>query len=573
MVPSYFVSLERIPLTPNGKIDRRALPVPEPEAEETHTAPRNDIEKEMAGIWSEVLGVEKDTIGIDTNFFQLGGHSLKATVMIAKLQGKFNVKVPLAAVFKTPNIRGLAEFITGLAEHKYASIEPAEKKDYYLLSSAQKRLYILQQVDPESTAYNMPGAVPLSGEADLEKLKQAFIKLIERHESLRTSFHMIANEPIQRIREKVEVKFEVEESDAIQHSKFIIHNFIRPFDLSHAPLLRLDLIKQEGKHLLLVDMHHIISDGISHQVLTREFMTLYAAHGNPLPPLRLQYKDYALWQNNDEMQQIIKQQEEYWLKQFAEGVPVLELPTDYKRDQVQGYEGSVFEFFINEEDTRLLKALALNEDATLYMVLLALFNIMLSKLSGQQDIVVGTIVAGRGHPDLESIIGVFINTLALRNFPAEEKTFTDILGEVKDRTLKSFENQDYPFEELVNHLQAGREGNRNPVFDVLFSFQTIEMPELEIPGVEKESLAVQGVISKFDLTLDGYEEEEKLHLFFEYRTRLFDEETVSLWADCFKEIVSAVMTDSKVKLKDITLSYHLAEIKTDTEEQRKAFGF
>ncbi|UCH93005.1 MAG: non-ribosomal peptide synthetase, partial [Candidatus Aminicenantes bacterium] len=396
----------------------------------------NEIQKILARIWHEVLGVEKEVIGIDTNFFELGGHSLNATVMAAKIHKNLKVKLPLVEVFKTPFIRDLARIITGMTAGSYESIEPIEKKEYYLASSAQKRLYFLQQMDLQNTVYNMPEVIPLTGEIDIAKLEETFKKLIKRHESLRTSFKMIGDEPRQRIHHEVEFEF----------IKTPEYPFVRPFDLSQPPLLRVGLKKTGNKnHLLLVDMHHIIADGVSQDILAKDFASLYA--NDPLPPLRLRYKDICQWQNSEREKQNLEQQEAYWLKVFDGEIPVLDIPTDYTRPKIQDFEGNTLHFEISRQCTHRLKSMVLEENVTAYMVLLSVYNILLSRLSGQEDIVVGTAVAGRRHPDLEKIIGMFVNTLPLRNYPNSAMTFNEFLADVKKRTLEAFENQVYPFEE------------------------------------------------------------------------------------------------------------------------------
>ncbi|MCP4153239.1 MAG: non-ribosomal peptide synthetase, partial [bacterium] len=308
MIPPYFIKLEKIPLTPNGKIDRNALPEPTAlHTQQQYTPPRNDTEKKLTRIWAETLNIKEKEIGIDSDFFQIGGHSLKATVMATKIHKELNIKLPLAKIFKAPSIRALANTIKGKTQEKYAAIEPVEKKEYYIQSAAQKRLYVLQQMELESMPYNMPRIIPLppatpggvspatpGGEGDLASVEKAFRKLIQRHDSLRTTFRIINGTPVQLIHERVEFKIEYN-----NHAQ----NFFRPFELAGAPLLRVrviestgtNIVKSGGERFLLIDMHHIITDATSQTVLIKEFFKLYA--GECLPPLNLQYKDYTEWQN------------------------------------------------------------------------------------------------------------------------------------------------------------------------------------------------------------------------------------------------------------------------------------
>jgi tyrocidine synthetase-3 len=549
MIPSYFVELEEIPLTPSGKIDRKALPAPEVQTGDYYAAPRDEIEKRLVKMWSEVLGVEA-VIGIDDNFFALGGHSLKGTVLTVKIHKEFNVKLPLLQVFRTPHIRGMAEYIKEQLkqwkEDRYASIEPVEKKGYYPLSSAQKRLYILQQMTLESTAYNMPQFIPLSEEPDISKLEETFKRLIERHESLRTSFHMINNQPVQKVHDTVEFAIEYYDSQSVQ-----------PFDLSRAPLLRVGLVKTgENGTILSVDMHHIISDGLSHGVLVKDFIALYT--GEDLPPLRIQYKDYAEWQNEEKEKETIKQQEAYWLRQFEEEVPVLNLPMDYERPKVQRFEGSVAHFEVNREITDTLKKLALEEGATLYMVLLAIYMVFLAKMSGQEDIVVGTPVAGRRHVDLEKVIGMFVNTLALRNKPAGEKTFEGFLREVKENALEAFENQEYPFEDLVENAAVTRDAGRNPLFDVMLVLQNMDLNMTDTPPPDTGEETSRGHVfenetAKFDLVLNGAERNEGLLFSLGYSTNLFKKETIERHIKYLHAILLAALNDRNIRISEIDI--------------------
>ncbi|MGD2093028.1 MAG: amino acid adenylation domain-containing protein, partial [Candidatus Aminicenantes bacterium] len=589
MIPTYFMQIEKIPLTPNGKVDRRALPAPELKAGEGYVAPGNAVEEILTGLCSLVLGVEKDRIGIDSNFFEWGGQSLKATVLTAKMHKAFNVRVPLAQIFKTPSVRGISQFIIKAKEDRYAAIEPVEKKDCYALSSAQKRLYLLHQMELESTAYNMPAAFILEGVFEKAKLEDTSRKLIHRHESLRTSFHMVAEEPVQRIHEQMEFAIEYydlatkhtgntgEEKYKSQitnykqipnhklqitnkketkshHSSFIIHHsFIRPFDLTKAPLLRVGLIHTPSlaghRYILIVDMHHIVSDGISMDLCVKEFMSLYS--GEELPPLKIQYKDFSGWQKSKKERESIKKQEDYWLREFSGEIPVLNLPYDFARPVIQDFAGSTLSFGIGKEETGKLKHLALTEGSTLYMVLLTSINVFLEKVSGQEKIVVGSPTAGRRHPDLEQIIGMFVNTLALRSYPAREKTVREFLKEVKDKTLKAQENQDYPFEDLVEKAAVKRDAGRNPLFDVMFVLQNMDVLEIVIPGLRLKPYRYANKISKFDLTFYCEERVDSLVFTVEYSTKLFRQDTIKRFTRYFNKIVSGILNNPEIKIGEI----------------------
>ncbi len=390
MIPSYFIELDAMPLTPNGKLDHRALPDPRKgDSKIERIAPRDEMEMKLVGIWAKALGLAEELISIDANFMELGGHSLRAVVLCAEIHKQLQIRMPLAQVFNTPTIRGLAEYIRTATREVFHSIEPTEKKDFYPLSSAQKRLFILQQMDPQSTHYNMPIAARLEGEVESEKFQEAFRRLIERHESLRTSFLIVAGVPVQRVHEAAELEFEIlagrgqgAEGREKENLAKVLKGFIRPFDLSKAPLLRVGLFDLGEKHyILLVDIHHIAADGSSQVILARDFMELLM--GKDLPGLKLQYRDYAEWQKGKQEKESLKNQEVFWGEQVAGEIPALHLPTDFPRPGVQDFEGDAVMFELGQEMTGTLKSLAMQQDVTLYMMLLAFLNVLLSKLSGQ----------------------------------------------------------------------------------------------------------------------------------------------------------------------------------------------
>ncbi|UCH97861.1 MAG: AMP-binding protein, partial [Candidatus Aminicenantes bacterium] len=351
----------------------------------------------------------------------------------------------------------------------------------------------------------------------------------------------------------------------------LISSFIRPFDLSHAPLVRIGLIKlKEAKHLLLLDMHHIISDGFSHGVLVEDFTSLYT--GKALSPLKLQYKDYSRWQNSEKQKEHIKQQEAYWLKEFSDEVPQVNLPLDFVRPAAQSFAGKILEFTIGETNTRDLKSRASHQDVTLYMILLAIFNVLLAKLSGTEEVIIGTAVAGRRHTDLEKIIGMFVNTLVLRNHPGGEKPFILFLQEIKKRTLHAFENQDYPFEDLVEKVAVKRDAGRNPLFDIMFNYQSADresqpntMTQFERP-LESDPDLYESQISKFDLTLTAVDMDKNLFFAVEYCTKLFKEETIKRFINCFKRIVSFIVGDYRKKISEI-------EIVSEEEKRQILYDF
>ncbi|MCY9628074.1 condensation domain-containing protein, partial [Paenibacillus thiaminolyticus] len=557
MVPSCFVQLEHMPLTPNGKIDRKALPEPDGSMQTgaEHVAPRTAVEAQLAQIWQEVLGLPR--IGVKDHFFDIGGHSLRATALVAKLHKEMGIEMPLREVFQSPTIEQMAEVITGKAitdkerQVAYRPIPITEESAYYPLSSAQKRLYILSQLEGGELSYNMPGVLEMEGALDRERLEEAFRQLIRRHETLRTGFELVGGEAVQRVHRDVAFAVEhvrVKEEEANAH----LRKFMRPFDLRQPPLLRARLLElRPDRHLLLFDMHHIISDGASLGLFLREFAQLY--EGAELPPLRIQYKDYAAWQQGEMQRERMSKQEAYWLEVFGGEVPVLDLPADYTRPLVRSFTGNTFQFVIDQQRREKVRQLALQTGTTLYMVLLAAYTTLLSKYSGQEDIIVGTPIAGRTHADLEPLVGMFVNTLAMRNAPAGEKTFQEYVQEVKENTLSAYENQDYPFEELVSKLDVAREVSRNPLFDTMFVLQNIEQSEVSIEGLTCTLYPNEHHIAKFDLTFSLTEGAEGIAGTIEYACSLYKEETIRRMAGHFQQVLDTILSDPNRKLSSIEI--------------------
>ncbi|MCC3380887.1 non-ribosomal peptide synthetase, partial [Paenibacillus farraposensis] len=551
MIPSYFVQLEHMPLSPNGKIDRKALPAPEEHMNtgQEYVAPRSEREAQLVRIWQEVLGLQ--TVGIKDNFFEIGGHSLRATIVTARIQKEMNVGISLREVFQAPTIEQMAQLLDGREHIDYASIPNVEGQAYYPVSSAQKRLYLLSQLEGGETSYNMPGVLMVEGSLDRSRAEEAFRQLIRRHETLRTSFDVVNGEPVQRV--QPEVPFAVEyiqakEEEAPAH----IRRFVRAFDLRQAPLLRVGLIELEAeRHLLLFDMHHIVSDGASINILVEEFNRFY--EGEELPKLRIQYKDYAAWQLAEARSERLSKQAAYWLDVYRDELPVLELPTDYARPPVQSFAGSSIEFVINQRQTHALQQLAAQTGSTLFMVLLSAYTALLHKYTRQEDIIVGTPIAGRPHADLEGMIGMFVNTLALRNFPAADKTFYQYVLEVKESALKAYENQDFPFEELVEKLDLRRDLSRNPIFDTLFVLQNTEQGDQEIDGLQFKPYAHPHQTAKFDLTLHVTENEEELACSLEYATALFQRETVERMTKHLVQLIDVILEKPETKLSSIEI--------------------
>ncbi|MDW3191885.1 MAG: amino acid adenylation domain-containing protein [Cytophagales bacterium] len=551
MLPSFYVHLSEFPLTPNGKIDKKALPDPEVSASEEYLAPSTHTESQLVGIWSDVLKIEPNAISVSRSFFELGGHSLKAINLINQISQSLNSQLKLKDLFDHQSIQKLGSFIDQLDSSQHNSIAPATKKPHYPLSPAQRRMYFLYEFDKQSLAYNMPQMVRLVGVLDKERLEGAFNQLISRHESLRTSFEVIDGEVYQKITEALELKLEYLEAKESE-IEAIAEQFIQPFDLSNPGQIRVTLARiSSEEHALMVDTHHIITDGVSNEILLKDFMNFYKKEA--CLSLPLQYKDYAEWLQGMEQQEIMSIHQTFWNDQYINELNALELPTDYPRPQIKNHTGDFIGFTFSNATTNALKSLCQKEEKTMFMVLLSVFNVLLSKLSNQEDIVVGTPTAGRSHVATEGIIGMFVNTLPLRNYPKGEMSFVQFLDDVKQRVLACFEHESYPYEQLVEDLAIPRETSRNPLFDVMFSFQNFEEVKFALPGLKLNQFSHQSYTSKFDLSWTAREVDDELEIGVAYATDLFKEATIERFIDYFKRIVDAVIEDPDQQLFEIDI--------------------
>ncbi|UCH92158.1 MAG: amino acid adenylation domain-containing protein [Candidatus Aminicenantes bacterium] len=574
MIPSYFEPLEKIPLTPNGKIDRKSLPKPGWKVVESYDAPRNKIEKKLAGIWAEVLGIGKDKISIHDIFFQLGGHSLKAMLLTSKIYRELNVKMHLTEVFKNPTIKSMSKYIESTGITIYTAIEPVEEKEYYPMSFQQKGLYFIQKFDPESISYNMPRAFMLKGDIQREKFEEALVGLINRHEILRMSFEMIDDQPVQVVHHDVMVEVEYYEMDVEEVRKAVM-SFIKPFDLSMAPLMRVKLIKiSDGNHLLFFDLHHVISDAFSDHVMISDFMKLYSNRHNELPPLRIHYSSYSQWHFRLIQSGELASQEAYWLKRFSDEIPLLTMATDFPRPGEKNFQGSRIHLKLDIELTNKIKKYLRESGTTLYILMLAVYTILLSKYSGQDDIVVGSPISGRTHPDLYNIIGLFANMLPMRNFPKENLRFQDFLKEVKTNAFNAYENQDYQFTELVAKLDIPKDLSRHPLFDAVLAVGTPEPGDSENEDFHVQRYDYEFSGLKFDLLLDAWEGEDSIHFNLNYSVSLYKSANAEKMLQHLAEILEKISEDDGVMLKDITISHALIRVESVFPgNEAESFGF
>ncbi len=574
MIPRYFIPLEKMPMTPNGKIDRQQLPEPGTviAPESVYVAPTNEIEEKIAAIWKEVLAVEK--VGIHDNFIELGGHSLLVISIISRIHQEFNVELQLGDVFENPTIKELSQLVMASAPSLYTAIKPAEEKEYYPATTDQKRMFILNRFEGISTTYNLPGVWKVEGNLDRHYFERVLQLLIDRHEMFRTSFKMIDDELVQVIRKKVDFTLqyiEAEDRDIKSESalKKITGAFIQPFDLNTVPLLRVALVKlTAGEHLLLLDSHHIITDGVSENIYVRDFYRLYS--GEELPGLKLRYKDYSEWQNRLGSTGQLKNQEEYWLKIFEGEIPVLDLPHDYPRPAVQSFAGDIVGFGLSKEVSGQINRLANETGTTLFMVLLAMFNVLLQKYTGREDIITGTIIAGRNNTELENTIGLFVKTLALRNYPTPGKSFDSFLEEIKRNTLQAFENQMYPFSRLVEKLKLTKNRSRNPLFDAAFVLQNTQTSlsgknEGNI-GLKLSPYGFENNTSLFDLYFQAFEANDRILCGFQYSTSLFKRETIQLMKERFLILIKNILNSKSEKIRDMDFSIPVEVEIRKTEE-------
>ncbi|MGD2085119.1 MAG: condensation domain-containing protein [Candidatus Aminicenantes bacterium] len=567
MCPSYVVYLQKMPLTANGKIDRKALPVPKINDGEKYAAPENEFQEKLLEIWAEVLAIEKELIGINTSFFELGGHSLKATLMADKILEQFHSKILLADIFKAPTIKEISTAVQEVKNDKKSSIKAVEQREYYALSSAQERMYLIARLNPDMIGYNVPLAVMVEGKLEKEPIERAFSALINRHETLRTSFQVIDRQPVQRIHDQV--AFEVEYHDAPgRNENEIVQNFLRPFDLSKPPLFRGSLIRiGDSKYIFIIDMHHIITDGISMIIFVKEFIALYGE--KQLYPLKLQYKDFSAWQSSEKEKEAFQHQIKYWERMYEKDIPSLNLPTDFERPAVKNFSGNMVHFIIESRLTREINHLRKKSGTTMYMTLLGVFYVLLFKYTLAEDIVVGSPVTGRRHPHLQNTLGLFVNMLALRNRPQKDQSFREFLGDVKENTLNAMENQDYQFEELTMKLGIQGSLNTNPLFNVVFEMQNIDFEIREESSIRSAdplkvvSYDLDIFSSVFDLILAAVEINNNSAIKMEliYSSELFKKTAVENMTKHYIEILEQVVENDNIKLKDIEFSNRLLKVK------------
>ena len=552
MIPSYFMELKEIPYTVNGKIDRKNFPIPNINISKTIISARNNTDSKVVELLTNILNISH--VSIDDSFFELGGDSLSAINLCAQIQNEFNVQLFVKDVLEHPTIQEISDIITNnLNNTNKLTIKPIPEANYYIASSAQKRMFFTSSMAGDnSTLYNIPGGVILDGSVDINKLKECFNKLIGRHESLRTYFELKDGVVVQEIINKIDFKLKIEENCDFNNLNTIFEDFVKPFDLTKAPLFRAQLFKFNGKKsALLVDMHHIISDGTSLSIFIDELCKLY--NDEALPELNITYKDFASFENERLSSGGLKEAEDYWVSQFADDIPVLNLPTNNPRPAVQSFDGAKVYSSIDLETTNKINTLSKDLGVTPYMVLLSAYYILLEKYTSQDDIVVGSPIVGRDIAETYNLIGMFVNSLALRTKIDSKLSFKELLEIVKTNCLNAYKYQAYPFDELVNKLNIKRDTSRNPLFDTMFTYQNNGLKSIEFNNIKSEYYIPDTHIAKFDLSLELIPNDNGIEVSFEYATKLFEEGFIKNLSNHYLNILNAILENEEIKIADIDM--------------------
>ncbi|MCE3296531.1 MAG: amino acid adenylation domain protein [Crocinitomicaceae bacterium] len=567
MIPSYIILMDRFELNANGKVNKSLLPEPKQQAKtEELLSPVTLTEKRIQKLWQEVL--ELNEVGINQNFFQLGGHSLTGTRLIATLFKEMKVKLSLKDLFSNPTIQSLSAWVDTLHFSEDQLIEPVGEKSHYACSPAQERLYVLWEMERDALGYNMTGLFELKGEVHAGKVEDAFNRLYAKHAILRTNFETRDGEILQVVKPAAKFPLRMHELNPGENTEELVAKLVKPFDLQQDQLIRVNLIRSEqGQNWLLCDMHHIISDGFSTELLIREFLTEYDGKGTEAGSLN--YLDYASWQKKLVSEGHLKSQEEYWKTIYADEPSVLDIPVDFARPAFQSFEGGEFTIELSEELSGRCRDFAKNANSSLYAWFLSSFKVLLSKIAQTEDVIVGTPVAGRVNPASLSMIGLFVNTLALRTEVSPELSFVELMNRVKNHVLDAYDNQDLPFEQLINELNLPRDASRNPLFDVMFAYQDERKQSFRSADMEVYKASIDTDVSRFDLSLDVIESKEKIALRFEFATSLFKKETVQKYAEYLQRIIRQVLEKPAVTIREIDLltgaeQQHLLELGDNT---------
>ena len=566
MVPASYIFLDHgLPLLSSGKVDRKSLPKPEwggwQAAGAAYVAPRSPIERGLADIWSQVLGVPQ--VGVYDNFFMLGGHSLLATRLNSRIREVYQLEIPLRVMFENPTVAGQASTLEGmLREASGLQLPPIQRVDRdgdLVLSHAQKRLWFLDQLAPGNLFYNIPVALKITGNLDTDALEKALNEIIRRHEVLRTIFASEGGTPRQVILDNLRIVIPVEDLREIDEEEReaaakqrAAEEARQPFDLAEGPLLRARLLQIDDEvTYALLTMHHIVSDGWSMGVLLNELASLYEAihhkQPSPLDALQIQYADFAAWQQEVLMGDLLDRQMAYWREKLKGCSPMLDLMTDYPRPAVQTSQGDVYEFKLPAGIAEKLQAFCRDKEVTLYMVLLAALETLLYRYTGQEDFNIGTVIANRNHKDIENLIGFFVNTLVMRSQLHGEMSFNALVDGVQDTALGAYAHQDLPFEMLVDELQPQRDLSHTPLFQVLFVLEDAVLGRVELPEISIETVPTHSGASTFDLTLAMFNQPDEVGGYFEYNTAIFKPETIARMAGHLTTLLISILESPETR--------------------------
>ncbi|OHY35864.1 non-ribosomal peptide synthetase [Cylindrospermopsis raciborskii CS-508] len=561
MCPSSFMILENFPLTPSGKLDRRALPIPDRDLiinQQSLVPPKTPTEYKLSQLWMDVLGIDK--IGVTEDFFHLGGHSLLATKLVSRIREEFNVALPLRSIFEYSTIARLGDEIDCLIDVNTTKtgpedIIPVSNRENLPLSFSQSRLWFLDLLEKENAAYNISVAFRLEGDLNVDALQESWQNIIQRHEVLRTTFDNVQGSPIQIVHDWSELKLTIRNLSCLDFQtqqetlrKSIQEVVITPFNLNQLPLLRIHLYQLSADvSVLLLVIHHIIADGWSLGVMVKELSLFYTAicqrNIPSIPPLSIQYGDFANWQREVFQKTQLPIQLAYWKQKLTGANQILELPTDYPRSPIPSYQGSAVNFAINPQTTQEFKKLCESQGATLFMGLLAVFSILLMRYSGQEDLLIGTPIANRNRKQTEDLIGFFVNTLVIRNNLSGNPNFINLLSITKEETLQAYAHQDVPFEKIVEEINPQRNLSQHPLFQVMFVWQNAPMNKLELPNLQLSPWRLEQRLAKFDLTLLMTETEQGIDGTWEYRTDLFAPETINRMIGHFETLLKGIIAE------------------------------
>ncbi|MFK7784941.1 MAG: amino acid adenylation domain-containing protein [Crocinitomicaceae bacterium] len=577
MIPNHFVAMASIPLTKNGKIDKDQLENPSSDTgttEVNYVAPESQLEKNVVAIWENVL--QKERVGLEDDFFILGGHSLKAIRLINEYQKSFDVKLSINDLFTNTTVKSHVNLVQSSTKENYAEIEAfsdeqLEKgsKHGFAISDAQRRLWILSQFEESSVAYNVSGTIQLIDSTELNTLKKAIRAVVDRHEILRTVFRTSeqdgddSGEVRQWVIPTEEFDHSIDYQDFTHSSSdayaYVERDSLTPFDLENGPLIRMAILKlKEDEFLLYYNMHHIISDGWSMEVLIKDTMALYKEFHQgidaELKPLSIQYKEYAAWKLEQIENGSFDKHQRYWLENLSGELPLIDLSRVKKRPRIKTYNGHTLGMFLSKEVTKKLNSYAVENGGTLFMTLLSSLNAVLSRYTSQNDIIVGSPVAGRSHADLENQIGFYVNTLALRNEVNSADSFNDLFARIKDTTLEAYQYQEYPFDRLVDELNLPVDTGRHPVFDIMLVLQNNRENDskFSLQNQEKKEIFDIGTqTSKFDLLIAAEERGEHIALSFEYNTDVYERATIERFALHFNALIEGLINAPLKPLNEI----------------------